>query len=71
MRRLFREAILPVIWLAAVPAVLPQTVDREETRATSTQAGTVRSDGFVVRSLRMLESSASALSPSASGSGAM
>ena len=60
MRRFFREAILPVIWLTTVPSVLPQTTDSEETRSTSTQAGTVRADGFVVRSLRMLESTASA-----------
>ena len=43
-----------------MPAVLPQTADREETHATSTQAVPAPSDGFVVRGLRMLEPSASA-----------
>lgn len=36
------------------------TADREEIRATSTQAGTAPSGGFVIRSLRMLEPSAPA-----------
>jgi hypothetical protein len=60
MRRFFCQTILPVFWLTAVSAVLPQTSDREETRARSTEAGTAPSDGFVVRSLRMLEPSATA-----------